>query len=109
MKADLVSRVQDTASLSEIFWLLKAYPSIGDFIAFQLAIDINYSNVVNHTESEFVVAGPGARDGLSKCFPNYSEFSPEALIEFMCDRQELEFERLAIAFRLAVGTEASID
>jgi hypothetical protein len=103
MKGDLASRIRDTYSLSEIFWLLKAYPSIGDFIAYQFAIDINYSNVVDHSESDFVVAGPGARDGLSKCFSNYSEFPPEALIEFMADRQEIEFERLGIHFRSLWG------
>jgi hypothetical protein len=103
MKDDLATRIRDTSSLSEVFWLLKAYPSIGDFIAYQFAIDINYSNVVDHSESEFVVAGPGARDGLSKCFSNYADFSPEALIEFMVDRQELEFERLGINFRSLWG------
>lgn len=108
MKDNLASRVQDTSSLSEVFWLLKAYPSIGDFIAFQFAVDINYSNIVDHSESEFVVAGPGARDGLSKCFVNYSEFSPEALIEFMFDRQELEFERLGIRFRSLWGRKLQL-
>jgi hypothetical protein len=103
MKDELAIRIRDTSSLSEVFWLLKAYPSIGNFIAYQFAIDINYSNIVDHSESEFVVAGPGARDGLSKCFSNYAEFSPEALIEFMVDRQEVEFERLGIRFRSLWG------
>jgi len=103
MDDDLGARAQDTNSLSELFWLLKSYPSIGDFIAYQFAIDINYSNVVDHSESEFVVAGPGARDGLSKCFSNHADFPPEALIEFMVDRQELEFERLGISFRSLWG------
>jgi hypothetical protein len=103
MKEGLPNRIRDASSLSEVFWLLKGYPSIGDFIAFQLAIDINYSNVVNHSEAEFVVAGPGARDGLSKCFPNHSEFSPEALIEFVFDRQEVEFGRLGVDFRSLWG------
>ncbi|MGM4965753.1 nucleotide kinase domain-containing protein [Tardiphaga sp. 1201_B9_N1_1] len=103
MKSGLARQIQNAASLSEVFWLLKSYPSIGDFIAFQLAIDVNYSNVIDHSEEEFVVAGPGARDGLSKCFLNYTDFSPEALIEYMVDRQEVEFERLGIEFRSLWG------
>ena len=103
MKGGLASQIRDTPSLSKVFWLLKSYPSIGDFIAFQLAIDMNYSTVINHSEAEFVVAGPGARDGLSKCFLNYTEFAPEALIEYMFDRQEVEFERLGIKFRSLWG------
>jgi hypothetical protein len=103
MKGGLVRQIQDSASLSDVFWLLKSYPSIGDFIAFQLAIDINYSAVIDHSEGEFVVAGPGARDGISKCFLNYAEFPPEALIEYMVERQEMEFERLGIKFRFLWG------
>lgn len=103
MKGGIVRKIEDSATLSDVFWILKSYPSIGDFIAFQLAIDINYSTVINHSEEEFVVAGPGARDGISKCFLNYTEYAPEALIELMFDRQEMEFERLGIKFRSLWG------
>ena len=103
MQDRLPSKLKEASSLSDAFWLLKSYPSLGDFIAFQLAIDINYSPVMNHDESEFVVAGPGARDGLAKCFENSKDFSPEDLIELMVDRQEEEFDRLGIVFRSLWG------
>ena len=32
------------------------------------AIDLNYTTLTSHSEWSFVVAGPGALDGLSKCF-----------------------------------------
>lgn len=108
MKDDLPTRVQDSKSLSEVFWTLKAYPSIGNFIAFQLAIDINYSAIIDHPESEFVVAGPGARDGVAKCFINASDFAAEELIEFMFERQSLEFERLGVVFRSLWGRELQL-
>ena len=50
------------------FELLRGYPSLGDFLAFQFAIDLNYSTITDFSEMEFVVAGPGARDGIRKCF-----------------------------------------
>ena len=40
---------------------------MGDFLAFQLLIDLNYSNLTDFSEMDFVVAGPGARDGIRKC------------------------------------------
>jgi hypothetical protein len=94
LKGDLASRLQDSRSLREVFLLLKDYPSLGDFLAFQLAIDLNYSLLINHEEAEFVVPGPGARDGLAKTFPNASAADAESLIGHMADRQEAEFARL---------------
>lgn len=64
--------------------------------------------MIDHSEAEFVVAGPGARDGLSKCFLNCADFSPEALIEFMFDRQEIEFSRLGIEFRSLWGRKLQL-
>jgi hypothetical protein len=105
MRDNLPNRLRDAPSMSDIFWLLKGYPSLGDFIAYQLAIDLNYSTIMDHSESEFVVAGPGARDGLAKCFENSADFVPEDLIELVTDRQGFEFERLEIQFRSLWGRQ----
>jgi alpha-glutamyl/putrescinyl thymine pyrophosphorylase clade 1 len=103
MHGGLPRRLEKTSSLADVFWLLKEYPSLGDFTAFQITIDLNYSTVLNYEESEFVVAGPGALDGLAKCFENASDYPPEDLIEFIADRQEKEFDRLGIKFRSLWG------
>jgi hypothetical protein len=99
MADHLQKRLLGAPSLSAVFQTLKSLPSLGNFLAFQLAIDLNYSSAIDHDEMEFVVAGPGARDGISKCFENAAEFSPEDIIEFVCDRQNVEFERLGIHFQ----------
>jgi hypothetical protein len=97
------ARLQATRSLREVFGLLKGYPSLGDFLAFQLAIDLNYTNLIDHDEASFVVAGPGARDGLAKTFPEAAHFDPVDLIAVMADRQELEFKQLSLPFRDLYG------
>lgn len=98
LRGDFVPRLQQTSNLEEVFILLKSYPSLGDFLAFQLAVDLNYSNVIDHDEGEFVVAGPGARDGLAKTFVDARDLDPVDLIKLMMDVQELEFERLGLSF-----------
>lgn len=103
LRGDFVPRLQQTKSLQEVFALLKTYPSLGDFLAFQLAIDLNYTTVINHDEAEFVVAGPGARDGLAKTFIDSKEVDPIDLIALMMDRQEVEFARLNLPFRSLWG------
>jgi hypothetical protein len=103
LQGDLVSRLQDSRDLREVFLLLKSYPSLGDFLAFQLAIDLNYSPLIDHQEANFVVPGPGARDGLAKTFPNASPEDAESLIALMMERQEAEFARLDLNFRSIWG------
>lgn len=80
------------------FELLKSYPTIGDFLAYQFIIDINYTELTNFPENEFVVPGPGAKDGLRKCFADTAGLSEPELIRLMVDQQEHEFERLGLRF-----------
>lgn len=96
-------KMQDTADLKDLFRLLRGYPSLGDFLAFQLAIDLAYTPWVPHTEDQFVVAGPGARDGLSKVFPDAAQYDPAALIQQMVDDQASAFDRLGLTFRSLYG------
>lgn len=103
LKGDFVPRLLQTENLCEAFELLKTYPSLGDFLAFQLAIDLNYSTIIDHDEGAFVVAGPGARDGLEKIFVDSGNYAPSDLIRLMMDRQEKEFERLGLTFRSLWG------
>lgn len=85
-------------NMQKAFELLKSYPSLGDFLAYQYVIDINYSNVTDFSESEFVVAGPGAKSGIAKCFKDKGGLSDVEIIKLMYDRQEKEFERLGLEF-----------
>ncbi len=48
--------------------MLLQDPSVGKFLAFQYAIDLNYGEVTRLDEDQSAVAGPGALDGISKCF-----------------------------------------
>ena len=96
-------RLANAKSLRQSFEILKRYPMMGDFLAFQFVIDLNYSTLLNFSESEFVVPGPGARDGIRKCFIDYGGLSEADLIRLVAERQELEFERLGLRFKSLWG------
>ena len=68
MSTDVAEKVRSAGSLRGTFEILRSYPAIGDFLAYQYVIDLNYSPVLEYDEMEFVVPGPGARDGIRKCF-----------------------------------------
>jgi len=99
MTDNVYERILHAGSLEQLYKELLKLPSIGSFLAYQYAIDINYSLLTSFSESEFVKAGPGARDGIRKCFTDLGDFSEEDVIKLMCDRQRLEFEKLEIDFK----------
>jgi len=98
LRDKLTDKVLATKNLQALFEVLRSYPLIGDFLAYQYAIDINYSEVTHFSESQFVAAGPGARSGLRKCFSNLDGVSDEYAIQLVTELQEEEFARRNIAF-----------
>lgn len=103
LEGDNLERLMECKKMQEAFEILKSFPGLGDFLAYQLLIDINYSNILNFSESDFVVPGPGAKGGISKCFANTGGLSNVEIIKFMTDRQEQEFEKLGLPFRTLWG------
>ena len=98
MRDNLPERLQDCSTLRDVYNLLHSYPSIGRFLAFQYAIDINYSTVIDFSEMSFVVAGPGAVDGIAKCFLDKGGLTESEVIAWVAERQESEFARFGLNF-----------
>ena len=96
-------QLQRCKSMDQGFQILKSYPMIGDFLAYQFITDVNYSPLTDFSEMEFVVPGPGARDGIHKCFETLGESSPADVIRVMAETQERQFERLGLRFRSLWG------
>lgn len=97
------SNVAGAENLATVFATLRAYPSLGDFLAFQFAIDINYSTLVDFSEMGFVVAGPGARDGIRKCFVDVDGLDDADVIRAVTDIADSEFDRLDLRFETLWG------
>ncbi len=108
MKDNLPSKICDTTSMQQVFDLLRSYPMIGHFLAYQYAIDINYSELTNFSEMSFVVPGPGARDGLRKCFSDTGGLTEVDLIRLVAERQEDEFKRLGLDFQNLWGRKLQL-
>ncbi len=99
----LPERVAAARTMREAFELLKSVPTLGDFLAYQYVTDLNYSTATDFSEGEFVVPGPGARDGIRKCFTTLGGLTEAELIRFVHDRQEGEFESRALSFESLWG------
>lgn len=98
MRDGLPHAVAGSASLEGLYDHLASFPSLGRFLAFQFAVDLNYSPLADGHENEFVVAGPGARDGIRKCFGRAANGIEQEIIRYMVDSQAVHFERLGLEF-----------
>jgi hypothetical protein len=98
MRDNMCGQLARTGTMQAGFELFRSYPTIGDFLAYQYITDINYSELTNYSETEFVVPGPGAVDGLRKAFSDNGELSDADIIRWVADVQDQEFERLGLEF-----------
>jgi hypothetical protein len=95
---ELPKKLAHARSMQQAFHLIRSYPTIGDFLAYQFLIDVNYSKITSFSEMDFVVPGPGALDGIQKCFSDRGGLNAPEIIKFMTDNQDREFERLGLSF-----------
>ena len=92
-------RLLAARDLQELTACLRELPLIGDFMAYQIAIDFLYSPVFNFDEDDWTIAGPGALRGIAKCFEDMGSLSPREIIMRMVARQDDEFARLGLPFK----------
>jgi hypothetical protein len=104
----LPERIVEAGKLQSTYNLLLSCPSIGPFLAYQFTIDLNYSDLLQADEMEFVVPGPGALDGIAKSFAASADFSPVDIIRMVTENQSVEFERLGLTFRSLWGRQLQL-
>lgn len=93
-----VDQLVDAPSLQDLYSTLASVHSFGKFLAFQFAIDLNYSPLYPFSEMDFVVAGPGAHDGIAKCFSDTDGLRAEDVIRAVADAADACLASLGIDF-----------
>ncbi|MFN6563298.1 MAG: nucleotide kinase domain-containing protein [Nostoc sp. ChiSLP01] len=99
----VVNSIIKAKSFEAIFQIIQEYPLLGKFMAYQLATDINYSEIINFDENSFTIAGPGAERGINKCFIDTAGKTYTDIIHWMTENQEKEFQRLGLNFQSLWG------
>jgi hypothetical protein len=90
-------------SLEQVVQAIQSFPLMGPFMAYQTAVDLNYSELLQFSENDYTQAGPGALRGLKKAFESLGDYSPTDAILWMVDRQKQELERLGLPFNGLFG------
>lgn len=103
MKSNFPRTLHSKKTMQDAFFELLNVESFGKFLAYQFITDLNYSDWFNYSESEFVVPGPGALDGIKKCFTNLGDYNESNVIEMMAKEQAQNFEKLNYQFQSLWG------
>jgi hypothetical protein len=99
VNAGIPERIAAATTMADAFGILRDVPSFGGFLAYQLVTDLNYSDMCMFDEMEFVQPGPGARDGIAKCFESLGDYSEADVIRWVADTQQDQFAARGISFR----------
>lgn len=95
---DTAAEIIVAPSLEAVYEIYRRYPLYGNFMAYQTAIDVNYSDLINFSENDFTVPGPGALRGIQKLFTDTGDYTPAEIVMWMVERQDKEFKRLGLTF-----------
>jgi hypothetical protein len=98
MTSGLAETVAGAGDLGAAYHAMCAYPSIGPFLGFQFAVDLAYAPVLAGDERSFVVPGPGALDGIAKCFEDTGGLASADIIRWIADTAPAHFAERALGF-----------
>ncbi|KAF5361452.1 hypothetical protein D9758_006260 [Tetrapyrgos nigripes] len=100
MDKDLVGLIQGAEYMAEIFSFLRSLPGFAEFNAYQLLLNLSYSNVMNFSGMDFVVPCKGSESGLVKIFGREmmkvtkDPLLGEAAMKWLARHQTEHFRRL---------------
>lgn len=103
VREDIHLQILDSSSMHALYDTLLSLPSIGPFLAYQYSIDLMYSDHLPFSENDFVQPGPGALNGLAKCFLTLGDYTPADAIAWVAERQEKEFAGRGLEFKTLWG------
>ncbi len=103
VRGSVSADIQKANSMEQAYNIIRSVPSFGPFLAMQFLVDLNYTQFLNFSEMDFVVPGPGARDGIRKCFQSLGDYDETDVIRWVAERQELELSTRGLEFKTLWG------
>lgn len=91
-------------------YLVKEVPGFGGFTAYEVVVDLSYTNLVSYTEDDWANPGPGCRRGLNRIYPGLGQNRSSCLskIKELRRDQRSYFERYELPFKFYNGRELTL-
>lgn len=83
----LTELLRQSNTPQQVIQALKVVPGVGEFLSYQLFIDLTYLDDFPWSENEFVMCGPGCKRGLNYLFDDKAELTNEELLFWVRDNQ----------------------
>lgn len=85
LKRDIVAKVRKAKTPQDVIDALKLLNGVGNFLSYQMFVDLTYLPEFPWSENEFVVSGPGCSRGLSYLFEDNGGLNDEELLFWLRD------------------------
>lgn len=85
MKIAILTAVNKAENPQQVIKALEMFNGIGDFLSYQIFVDLTYLPEFPWSENEFVVSGPGCIAGLSELFTDRDGLSYDELLFWLRD------------------------
>lgn len=89
--SDFPSKIKQCANQQRVFEHISSYKGIGEFLAYQMFVDMTYIEEFPFSENEFTVAGPGCKMGLDYLFEDKDSMTYEECLFWLRDNLDRLF------------------
>lgn len=87
----LVDRIKSAPNQLQVFEEIKGYNGLGEFLAYQIYVDLTYIKGFPFSENEFTISGPGCIRGLKNIFDNFDGMNYDEALFWLRDNIDYEF------------------
>ena len=94
LNSTMIDDIKAAKTQQEVFKTLSSCMGIGEFLGYQMFVDMTYIPEFPFSENEFTVAGPGCKIGLDYLFEDKDKMTYEECIFWVRDNLERLFNEV---------------
>lgn len=98
IRSNMIDELKICETQKDVYEMLKSIKGCGNFMAYQMFVDLTYIDEFPFSENEFVVSGPGCNYGLRFLFDDWDGCTDEELIFWMRYNIINEFNNAGMEF-----------
>jgi hypothetical protein len=85
----IIPSIRQAQTQRDVYEALLRYDGLGQFLAYQIFVDLTYIPQFPFSENEFTVAGPGCKKGLHRIFKDFDGMTYEEALFWLRDNQQV--------------------
>lgn len=91
----IIDKIKKAKDQKQVFNIIKSYNGLGEFLSYQIFVDMTYIEEFPFSENEFTVSGPGCMRGLKNIFKDFDGMNYDEALFWLRDHIDEEFKKRA--------------